>query len=259
MTTISGAPADTGRPIDVPPAARVPGPRPAEGRLESYRTFAASVLRRCESDPGARSALRSGVRKDLNAVPRMHTVIAHLVPAQASEDSQRAYYAVAAMIAEQARRTDPGGDQAAPAGHDDPDTTTATENGEPRKQTYGVSLGAAFALAVTEGPGRERLMRRSTAESRLNLLCKQSVTGLHRHLPASVRYLRSLDVPVDWGQLLQDLVDWRRYSGRITRRWLQDFYRRCQEMELRNADQADRQDLTAGEEGSPAPAASRAG
>ncbi|MFJ2723152.1 type I-E CRISPR-associated protein Cse2/CasB [Streptomyces sp. NPDC087437] len=30
----------------------------------------------------------------------------------------------------------------------------------------------------------------------------------------------------DWARLLQDLVDWRRHSGRVTCRWLQDFYRR---------------------------------
>ncbi|MFE0200485.1 type I-E CRISPR-associated protein Cse2/CasB [[Kitasatospora] papulosa] len=256
MTTISGAPADT-TPTD--PAARVPGPRQAESRLESYRQFAADVLRRCEADPGARSALRSGVRKNLNTVPRMHCVIAHLVPPHVGEDSQQAYYAVAAMIAEQARRTDAGGDQAASPGQVDPASdSTAAADKESRKRTYGVSLGAAFALAVTDGPGRDRLMRRSTAESRLNLLCKQSVAGLHRHLPASVRYLRSLEVPVDWGQLLQDIVDWRRHSGRITRRWLQDFYRRCQEEDRRRADREDVQDLTAGGDGSPAPVTSPA-
>jgi CRISPR system Cascade subunit CasB len=246
-------PKETSVTTQAPPTAAVPAPRSGEEptRLSRYRAYTQAVLKKCEGDPGARSALRSGVRKDLDSVPRMHRVIAHLVPQDVSEDTQRAYYAVAAMIAEQARR---GGDatnvdetaatqaaaQVAEAGE-----TTAVREAE-RDREYGSSLGTAFALAVVRSPGHERKMRRGTAESRLNLLCKQGLTGLHRHLPASVRYLRSLDVPVDWARLLQDLVDWRRHSGRITRRWLQDFYRRLQEEERRLRDQADTKEPSTG-------------
>ncbi|MFJ8546680.1 type I-E CRISPR-associated protein Cse2/CasB [Streptomyces sp. NPDC093586] len=240
-----------------PPTAAVPAPRSGEEptRLDRYRAFTRAVLAKCEGDPGARSALRSGVRKDLDSVPRMHQVIAHLVPQDVSEDTQRAYYAVAAMIAEQARR---GGDatdvdettagqeaaQAAKAA-ETAETAAAAQEAE-RERKYGSSLGTAFALAVVRSPGHERKMRRGTAESRLNLLCKQGLPGLHRHLPASVRYLRSLDVPVDWARLLQDLVDWRRHSGRVARRWLQDFYRRLHEEERRLRDQADAEEPPTG-------------
>ncbi|GAA5064810.1 type I-E CRISPR-associated protein Cse2/CasB [Streptomyces similanensis] len=238
-----------------PPAAALPAQRsaaPTTPRLAGYRRFTTAVLCLSESDPGARSALRSGVRKDLDAVPRMHRVIAHLVPPHTSETTQRAYYAVAAMIAEQARRQ-----QGAAADDTAPDTASQSESpaqnqqaaapalAEPADDTardHGTSLGASFAVAVLTGPGRDRQMRRGTAESRLNILCKQQVSGLHRHLPASVRYLRSLDVPVDWARLLQDLVDWPQHSGRVTRRWLQDFYRRCQEDARRQADRADQND-----------------
>ncbi|MEV6617294.1 type I-E CRISPR-associated protein Cse2/CasB [Streptomyces sp. NPDC051051] len=240
-----------------PPAVAVPAPRPGEEptRLDRYRTFTQAVQATCAGDPGARSALRSGIRRNLDSVPRMHRVIAHLVPHHVSEDTQRAYYAVAAMIAEQARReptTPPTGasagagtggvvsgeESAGPAAEAEPDPA-AKDKAPGGERDYGTSLGASFALAVVRSPGHERKMRRGTAESRLNLLCKQGVPGVHRHLPASVRYLRSLDVPVDWARLLQDLVDWQRYSGRITRRWLQDFYRRLQEEERRLRDQAD--------------------
>jgi CRISPR system Cascade subunit CasB len=192
--------------------------------------------------------LRSGVRKDLDSVPRMHRVIAHLVPQNVSEDTQRAYYAVAAMIAEQARRGQTAADAGGTAAGEETAEPTAESETAPAAadragdRDYGSSLGASFALAVVRSPGHERKMRRQTAESRLNLLCKQGVPGVHRHLPASIRYLRSLNVPVDWARLLQDLVDWRRHSGRITRRWLQDFYRRLQEEERRLRDQADSQE-----------------
>ncbi|NKI41097.1 type I-E CRISPR-associated protein Cse2/CasB [Streptomyces sp. LD120] len=217
------------------------------------------MSRRCESDPGARSALRSGVGKDLDAVPRMHQVIAHLVPPAADDRAQRAYYAVAAMIAEQTRRkqrssseeetedaegteeaedaegAEDGASGGAPAG-----TAPGSEDrAATLRPDYGSSLGAAFAAAVDVASGRERQMRRGTAESRLNVLCKQQITGLHRHLPASVRYLRSLGVPVDFARLLQDLLDWPRDSGRITRYWLQDFYRELQKADRRRADSED--------------------
>ena len=85
-------------------------------------------------------------------------------------------------------------------------------------------------------------MRDSTAESRLNLLTRQSATGLHRHLPASVRYLRDLDVPVDWAQLLEDLIAWPVHSGRISRRWLQDYYRLRDKAEREKTATADHQE-----------------
>jgi CRISPR system Cascade subunit CasB len=40
-----------------------------------------------------------------------------------------------------------------------------------------------------------------------------------------VNQVRTTDASIDWDQLLADLVDWQYQSGRISRRWLQDFYR----------------------------------
>jgi CRISPR system Cascade subunit CasB len=68
-------------------------------------------------------------------------------------------------------------------------------------------------------------MRMSAAESRINLLTRQSLRGIHLHLPAAVNQVRTTDASIDWEQLLADLVDWPYQSGRISRRWLQDFYR----------------------------------
>jgi CRISPR system Cascade subunit CasB len=90
-------------------------------------------------------------------------------------------------------------------------------------------------------------MRLSTAESRLNLLTRQSVNGLHRHLPATIGYLRGLDVPVDWARLLNDLIGWPTRSGRISRRWLQDFYWLCAQADRDKASKADDQEAVAEE------------
>lgn len=209
---------------------------PAVARRKQRLAYTSWIEQVSREDPGARSALRSGVRRGINEVPRMHRLVATWLPRnrQASEQEQQAYYAVAAMIADQPRSSytasaDPGPDAGKPAA----------------MRRYGASLGAAFALAITQSPGREREMREGTAERRLNLLTRQSTSGLHRHLPAAVRYLRDLDVPVDWAQLLDDLIAWPVHSGQISRRWLQDYYRLRAKADQDKADTADQQELTA--------------
>ncbi|WP_331740639.1 type I-E CRISPR-associated protein Cse2/CasB (plasmid) [Streptomyces cyaneofuscatus] len=235
------APQDT--PATPPPAvatATVPqqsGPRDA-GRSRAFTDWVAQV---CLEDPGARSALRSGLRKDLDSVQRMHRLVAPWLPEQRSQEVERAYYAVAAMIAAQPR-------SALKAAGNTDDDAVQPGGQEPSRSTsrrFRTSLGTSFAIAVTEGPGREKEMRAGTAETRLNLLTRQSVNGLHRHLPASVGYLRSLGVEVDWAQLLEDLGNWRARSGRISRTWLQDFYRLRSKDSARQADEADEREVAA--------------
>lgn len=225
-----------------PPAASRSIPQQVRSsRSRGSRAFTSWVVQVSREDPGARSALRSGLRKDLDSVRRMHRLVAPWLPESRSPDVERAYYAVAAMIASQPRVA-----LAVAEGTDDdpvgPDNDEQVPTTSVRRR---VSLGTAFATAVAEGPGREKEMRAGTAESRLNLLTRQSVNGLHRHLPASVGYLRSLDVDVDWAQLLDDLGNWRRNSGRISRTWLQDFYRLRARDAARQADEADEKELAA--------------
>ncbi|MFB8033833.1 type I-E CRISPR-associated protein Cse2/CasB [Streptomyces sp. NPDC056004] len=217
---------------------------PRAGRSRAYTNWVEQV---CREDAGARSALRSGLRKDLDQVRRMHRLVAPWLPDSCPADVERAYYTVAAMIAAQPRSA-----LAAP-------DHTAADPGQPDKREPSpstrwrrTSLGTAFATAVTQGPGREKEMRAGTAESRLNLLTRQSVNGLHRHLPASVGYLRSLGVEVDWAQLLDDISHWRHRSGRISRTWLQDFYRLRDMAAAQQADDADEKELSA--DPPPAPA-----
>lgn len=247
---------------------------PAVLRRDKRLAFVRYIENICRDDPGARAALRSGVRRGLDDVPRMHRIVVPGLPSRGrglSEHEQRAHYTVAAMLADQPRNRltasasasasgggdgaedDGAGAEPAPLASGDEraaaDGTPPAEgdpgrqDSPPRPARYGTSLGAAFAEAVTTSPGREREMRASAAEQRLNLLTRQSVNGLHRHLPASVRYLLDIGVPVDLAQLLDDLIAWPDHSGRISRRWLQDFYR------LRDKAVAD--DAAAGDEQAP--------
>ncbi|MEU4885553.1 MULTISPECIES: type I-E CRISPR-associated protein Cse2/CasB [Streptomyces] len=232
---------------------------PATARRRQRLAYTAWIEQICRSDPGARTALRSGLRRDIDDVPRMHRLVTRWLPQgrAVSATEQRAYYAVAAMIADRPRSSlgtaapapddDTAHEDTAPAGTDSEKSPgdSDSDGAASQKTTarYGDSLGMAFALAVTTGPGRDREMRESTAEARLNLLTRQSTNGLHRHLPAAVRYLRDLAVPVDWAQLLDDLIAWPAHSGRISRRWLQDYYR-LRAADLRaKAEDGDRQEL----------------
>ncbi|MFA3842155.1 type I-E CRISPR-associated protein Cse2/CasB [Streptomyces aureus] len=200
----------------------------------TYADFTARIERLCRTDPGARAALRAGLRRDLDH-PRaraMHRLLTPLLPEERDDKTAQAHYTVASLIAAQPRH--------AFAPDQDNDEDTADEQGAVKKQvhqedgepdeeaappdptSYGSSFGATLGQAVI---AKGASMRMSAAESRINLLTRQSLRGIHLHLPAAVNQVRTTGTSIDWGQLLADLVDWPYQSGRISRRWLQDFYR----------------------------------
>lgn len=83
-------------------------------------------------------------------------------------------------------------------------------------------------------------MSRDTAEKRLQLLVRQSPATVHRQLTVVVRHLSMGQIPVDWGQLLDDLLDWRFRRDRVAKAWLRSYYR--------SLDDLDRQPATASED-----------
>jgi CRISPR system Cascade subunit CasB len=199
----------------------------ADTRLAAYRSFTDEVRRLCAQDPGARSALRTGLRRSVDD-PRlrpMHRLVAPLLPEDDDREStMQAYYTVAALIAAQPRHSFRAENQT-----EDEDREGGEQSGkggkkaqQPKTSEVPESLGGSLAQAAT---AKGASMRLSAAESRVNLLARQSLRGIQLHLPATVNQLHGTDALIDWARLLSDLVDWQRYSGRITRRWLQDFYR----------------------------------
>ncbi|SNS72343.1 type I-E CRISPR-associated protein Cse2/CasB [Actinomadura mexicana] len=197
--------------------------------IRRAREFVADVVRLCD-DPGKRAALRSGLGRPLDRCHRMHQVLAARVPT-GSDSRERAYYAVAAMIASlppQARGT------ASPSAADQ----STDDLGAVRRRNFGQCLA--------EGVGRGAL-RETAAEARLNLLTRQSIDGVHRHLPAAVRAVADHPSAVDWAQLLADLHWWEHYRDQITRRWLQSFYRTRFQAERDAAEQADRAERPKGD------------
>jgi CRISPR system Cascade subunit CasB len=228
---------------------------PAPTRRDVYEKYVAWINETCATDPGARVALRRGLRRDLDDVRGLHRIVAAWLPHGVSQEEERAYYAVAAMIADQPRHafstadaSEPDEDKetaaegnrptgegdapteesgvpaqkndAAPVAEDQPlaDTSAAPRASARRKRRD--SLGASFARAVAVNGG----LREESVEKRLNLLTRQGLAGLHRHLPANVRMVRATGAGVDFAALLNDLAGWPYRSKEISRRWLQDYY-----------------------------------
>ncbi|WP_439681768.1 type I-E CRISPR-associated protein Cse2/CasB [Embleya sp. MST-111070] len=220
--------------------------REAEG-VPWAQKFVDRIHRSCEF-PGQRAALRSGLRREVDGSPRMHAIVATLVPQvdRGNDSRERAWYAVAAMIASlprAARRTRAEESDDAETTEDDGGTRTP-EVGDtappPRRRRR--DLGVCLAEAVGRGT-----IRSTTAETRLGLLCRQSVDGLHRHLPATVRQLAVNPDAIDWVTLLRDLRAWEDHREEIARRWLQSYYRvrfAAEREKARKDDDQENQDAT---------------
>jgi CRISPR system Cascade subunit CasB len=168
-------------------------------------------------DKGARAALRSGLRKPVEEFGQSaHKCVLDVASKSGPEqwrtawlqagvrpDQERAYYAVAAMIAAQARDAR---DQSAGARSAD----------RPLKK-----LGAAVA-DLDKG---EPMEGETPREAELRALSRQSLNGIHRRLPDLVRQLRQADIRLDWAQLIIDLSRWDRYRDDVAKSWNQEYYR----------------------------------
>jgi CRISPR type I-E-associated protein CasB/Cse2 len=176
-------------------------------------------------DPGARAALRLGLRKPVEQFSQSahKAVFAAALggedPARAAIRSmwlsgsphdaglfaarERAYYAVAAMIAAQAR-----------------DARDSAAQQDPAAVPVG-GLGVSVASMDRGEPIKDETPR----EKELRALSKQSFEGIHRSVPDLVGHLRARDIDVDWARLLVDLSQWPYRRDEVTKRWNQDYYR----------------------------------
>lgn len=202
------------------------------GTEERYSdAFVRQVAEQCLRDRGRRAALRRGLRRSPEQAYTMHAIVAPLLPTRASRDNEYAYYAVAALIADSVRdrRTvDARGEGDDPDELQEPADVAADGEGPARP-----NLGTSLAWAVCR-PGRgRRAMNRATAEKRLHLLVRQGYPAVFQQLAGVVRHLNVVEVPVSWGQLIDDLCEWRRNRDRVAKRWLQSYYRTLHQAERR--------------------------
>ena len=235
--------------------------QPRDLDLVRYDEYAHRVRKLCQEAPGKQSALRAGLGKPVTEVPaRMHAAL--LRPGLIREDpegrgyvdKERAYYAVAALIAARPRSqrlseisdTDAAetGTRQEPTGMGVPTpvvtdgNSAASTSGSYTSGVHGTttafrprgtSLGESFAIAV--GRRSPDQLKSGAAESRLHLLVRQDLDGVHRTLPSVVRWLGSSGVGPDYACLLRDLSVWRYERDAVATRWLQAFYRSLRRQE----------------------------
>lgn len=198
----------------------------ARARRKEHLRFVREIQKLCADNPGAHARLRRGLGKDIDQVPGMHEFVAHWLPERRNQERDRAYYAVAALIADQPRHV---------VRSESVDDTEA----EQPIGAHGASYGHTLAEAVLNSPEQERPRRRESFCRRLNLLVRQSPSGLHRYLPPVTRLLRQHETEPDWAQLLSDLTRWPWNAADIGARWQQDYFRTLHRDEWKKKDESD--------------------
>ncbi|MGD9676701.1 MAG: type I-E CRISPR-associated protein Cse2/CasB [Candidatus Bipolaricaulia bacterium] len=93
---------------------------------------------------------------------------------------------------------------------------TATLFGSFPKHRGGRSVGAAFKPLRTHS---------ASMEARFVALLSAHPDDLDDHLRHAVSLLESSNQPIDWFQLLDDLIRWDCSRGPVQLRWARDFYR----------------------------------
>ncbi|WP_239376424.1 type I-E CRISPR-associated protein Cse2/CasB [Frankia sp. Cj5] len=169
---------------------------------------------------------------------------------------ERAFYAVAALIAAQPRtaRDDHLAAAGADSDHEKHESTAEAVLASVGKPTAALppgggqpapapwrSLGRCLADAINKIPVRDREDVYRRMEARLRLVCRQDVEGVHRQLPRLIRYLRAEQVDIDWTRLIVDLARWGGNADTIAKAWLQHYYRtvrlpRAGELDTDNTD-----------------------
>ncbi|WP_436979144.1 type I-E CRISPR-associated protein Cse2/CasB [Streptomyces sp. enrichment culture] len=191
-----------------------------------YLRFVREIRQLCADNPAAHARLRRGLGRDIDQVAGMHEFVAHWLPDKRNRERDRAYYAVAALIADQPRHVVRSG---------------SADNTEAEQPTgiYGSSYGHTLAEAVLNSPAQERSRRSDSTRRRLDLLVRQSPSGLHRYLPSVTRLLRQYETEPDWAQLLNDLTRWPWNAADIGSRWQQDYFRALHRDTWKKKDETD--------------------
>lgn len=149
-----------------------------------------TYLESLREDRGALAALRRGLGQPLGQAREMYPYVVRWLPPQASSQREAAFYLVAALFA---YHSDPGG------------------NG---------NAGQAFRRALSPDSDSSAIERRFTA------LLTAHQDDLPFYLRQAIGFLKSKDVPVDWHQLLTDVLGWGHPAGYVQKQWARAFWGR---------------------------------
>ena len=146
-------------------------------------------------DRGALAVLRQGLRGRPGEEPAMYRYVVPWVQGEQTRWGEDVHYLVAALFAFHPKNW--------------PEGTTDWDS----------NLGASFAR-IAVGEARESVERRFT------VLLNTHQADLAAQLRHAISLLKSRDVPVDWGRLLNDLRWWGNDDKRVQRRWAKVFWGR---------------------------------
>lgn len=238
--------------------------------------MASDLTRRVADEPAVRATLRRGVGRRVED-PAMLPLHAFVTPylgdlherqqpgwsATPDEAVERAFYAVATLIAAQPRQVrdrdaehGPGSGSAEASGTAEgaeeaetqrssdgaaraaepssKETEASVPEGEseasdatdPARNRSGQRPDGRYGLGVTLGTAVGRgLLNADSTEQRLHLLCRQSLDGVHVQLPRLLAHARVQGARTDWGQLVLDLARWGGERDRVAKEWAQGFHR----------------------------------
>lgn len=142
-------------------------------------------------DRGALAALRRGLGRPPGAAAEMYRYVVPWLPADAPAWREDAYYLIAALF----------GYHPAAGGHG--------------------NMGNHFARARQAGGDDTALERRFTA-----LLAAHS-DDLDFYLRQAVSFLKSKEIPLNWHQLLHDVLQWGHPDRYVQQQWARAFWGRA--------------------------------
>jgi CRISPR system Cascade subunit CasB len=140
------------------------------------------------ADRAALASLRRVLGKRLGDVPRADRVILPWLPSTASDRRTDAYYLIAGLFAS-----------------------------HPLQSATHTSFGNSFRRLCDA-------KQRPSLELRFEALLQAREDELPEHLRHLVQLLRADAIPIDWVQLLRDVLAWTDPERRVQRRWARDFW-----------------------------------
>lgn len=166
----------------------------------SYEHGFVTYLESLAEDRAALAALRRGLGQPPGTVPDMHRYVIPFLPESvyAGSWSEQTYYLIAALYA-----LHPSG--------------TAEGN-----------IGSHFARTLDPNPDYN-----TAVERRFTALLTAHPQDLHFYLRQAISFLRSKEVPVNWHQLMWDVLKWDDpdRAPQVQKRWAAQFWRRRQQQD----------------------------
>ena len=141
-------------------------------------------------DRGALAALRRGLGQPPGTVASMYPYVVRWLPDDTPPWRESAYYSIAALFA---YHPNPGG---------------------------GKNIGAHFARARDPQGNNTAIERRFTA------LLAAHPDDLDFYLRQAISFLKSKEVPVNWHQLLSDVLNWGHPDRYVQQQWARAFWGR---------------------------------